>query len=431
MPTRVRAPKLPGPHPPAAMSLLGLVVAATLPAVAMRVAGFEPQASPLPGLIGYGAAVVAAAFLLTWAAEVAQLEIGSGLAIVFLALVTVLPEYAVDMYLAWTAATVEENRSLALANMTGANRLLIGVGWPAIALLEWYRRGRRSVMLDRDRAGDVVWLGIATLYSVALPLKGSVAWYDAVVLIGCYVLYVRRARNEPDGSGVLVGPPRVMADWTRARRRRACLLLFLWSAGTIVAVAEPFVESMKTGGEALGIPKYFLIQWLAPLASESPEFVVVILLTLRGRASMALGALLSSKVNQWTLLVGGIPLAFGVASAVDTGSIVPALLTDARQDHELWLTATQSLYAVAVIIDLEFTLGQALAILGLFSIQLFGSIALESTGREDLLDPLHLGFCGLYTLLAIERLWAQRRCVVKRVREVFRRLPKGAHRSAP
>jgi hypothetical protein len=86
---------------------------------------------------------------------------------------------------------------------------------------------------------------------------------------------------------------------------------------------------------------------------------------------------------------------------------------------------------VAVIIDLEFTLGQALAILGLFSIQLFGSIALESTGREDLLDPLHLGFCGLYTLLAIERLWAQRRCVVKRVREVFRRLPKGAHRSAP
>jgi len=40
-----------------------------------------------------------------------------------------------------------------------------------------------------------------------------------------------------------------------------------------------------------------LVQWLAPLASETPEFVVAILLAVRGRAIAALGLLLSSKIN--------------------------------------------------------------------------------------------------------------------------------------
>jgi cation:H+ antiporter len=53
-----------------------------------------------------------------------------------------------------------------------------------------------------------------------------------------------------------------------------------------------------------------LIQWVAPLASESPEFLIAILFALRGRGSVGIGALISSKVNQWTLLIGTPPLAF-------------------------------------------------------------------------------------------------------------------------
>jgi cation:H+ antiporter len=46
-------------------------------------------------------AVVGAAFMLSWAAELAALDISAALAISVLALVAVLPEYAVDFVFAW------------------------------------------------------------------------------------------------------------------------------------------------------------------------------------------------------------------------------------------------------------------------------------------------------------------------------------------
>ena len=44
----------------------------------------------------FGLAIVGAAFAISWAAETAQLDISAGLAIAILALIAVLPEYAVD-----------------------------------------------------------------------------------------------------------------------------------------------------------------------------------------------------------------------------------------------------------------------------------------------------------------------------------------------
>src|SRR3954470_17535476 len=121
---------------------LGLAFALCLPGVVSRLAGLHGD----PGVMAvvFGLAIVGAAFMLSWAAEVAQLDISAGLAIALLAFIAVLPEYAVDMVFAWKGgnayqefgrtclgpgATGESPCSLALANMTGANRLLIGIGW--------------------------------------------------------------------------------------------------------------------------------------------------------------------------------------------------------------------------------------------------------------------------------------------------------------
>ena len=106
-------------------------------------------------------AIVGAAFLLSWAAEVAQLDISAGLAIAVLAFIAVLPEYAVDLVFAiegrqrlrsefgpvchaGRAAGDESPCSLALANMTGANRLLIGVGWSMVVFIAWWQWRRRG-----------------------------------------------------------------------------------------------------------------------------------------------------------------------------------------------------------------------------------------------------------------------------------------------
>ena len=47
--------------------------------------------------------ILAGAFLLSWAAEVAELDISASLAIAILALLTILPEYAIESVLAWDA----------------------------------------------------------------------------------------------------------------------------------------------------------------------------------------------------------------------------------------------------------------------------------------------------------------------------------------
>ena len=148
-------------------------------------------------------------------------------------------------------------------------------------------------------------------------------------------------------------------------RRIATAVLFLFAGFVIFFVAEPFAESLVSLGKAFGIKEFLLVQWLAPIASESPEFIVAATWTLRGNAGSALKALISSKVNQWTLLIGTIPLVF----AISGGAIRPFVL-DTLQDHELYLTAAQSLFAVAVLVNLKLNRIEGALLLILFALQL-------------------------------------------------------------
>src|SRR6516225_7848019 len=103
------------------------------PAVVVRILGLHLD--PVVALLVFGAAVVAASFLLAWAAEAAQIDVSGGLAIAVLALVAVLPEYAVDLYYAYVSGHNADYTQYAAANMTGSNRLLMGLGWPVVVLV--------------------------------------------------------------------------------------------------------------------------------------------------------------------------------------------------------------------------------------------------------------------------------------------------------
>jgi cation:H+ antiporter len=108
-----------------------------------------------------------------------------------------------------------------------------------------------------------------------------------------------------------------------------------------------------------------LVQWLAPLAPEAPEFVVALLFVWRGHASAGMRTLISSKVNQWTLLIATLPLVFSMgAGALGGMPLVP------RQQQELWLTAAQSLFAIVLIGDLEIQRWKAAALIVPFVAQL-------------------------------------------------------------
>ncbi|MGH8875558.1 MAG: sodium/calcium exchanger protein, partial [Acidimicrobiia bacterium] len=394
--------------------LLALLVA--LPGVVLRFA--RPELPHPAEAIIFGLAIVGAAFLLSWAAEAAQLDVSAGLALALLALIAVLPEYAVDLVFAWKGGEAvrqfgpacgppeviydERACSLALANMTGANRLLIGLGWSLVVFLAWYRvrslrraRGTerlpahleaalaeesgREVRLERSHSVEVAYLALATIYSLTLPLKSSLTLLDAVVLVGIFVLYVVRLSKAPPEEPHLVGPARYVGSFPVTRRRTMVVGMFVWSAAVILACAEPFAEALVETGGAIGISSFVLVQWLAPLASEAPELLVAGLYAWRLNTSAGLGTLVSSKVNQWTLLVGTLPIVFSVATGGPNGLPLGDL-----QREELFLTAAQSFFAVAVLSNLSLSTMEALGLFSLFWFQfILGALVPESMAAAE------------------------------------------------
>jgi cation:H+ antiporter len=312
-----------------------------------------------------GLAIFGAAFLLSWSCEVAQLDIPRSLALAALALIAVLPEYAVDVYFAWRAGSDPTYTAYATANMTGGNRLLLGVGWAAPVLAVWARFGQREVELPREQSVEVFYLALATAYSFIIPMKGTLALYDTLILFAIFLAYVRAASRTPHHEPELEGPAYAIACLGPRRRRITTVLLGLVAGAAILTAAEPFAEGLVATGREFDIDEFLLVQWLAPLASESPEFVVAILFALKGAAAAGMGTMISSKVNQWTLLVGALPLAFSLSS----GGVAPMLL-DERQREEVFLTSAQSAFGLVVIANYRFGLGEAVMLFGLFALQL-------------------------------------------------------------
>jgi len=262
-----------------------------------------------------------------------------------------------------------------------------------VVFVFWLKTRASVLELARSHTLEFTFLAAATLYGFVIPLKGNLAVYDAVILIGLFAVYLWFAARHESEEGELLGPAASIGALATARRRALLVALFAYAAGVIALSAEEFAGGLVETGASLGVDRFLLVQWLAPLASEAPEFIAAILLTWRGRAGAGMGALISSKVNQWTLLVGGLPVAY----ALSRGDLVPLHL-DARQNEELLLTAAQSLFALATLLSLSISLKEAAALALLFVAQ----FAFESTAARVV-------FSLVYIALALGMLWYQRR----------------------
>ena len=378
-----------GSHPGLA---IGGAVAVTLPAILVRLSGAEPD--PLLAAVMFGLAVVGAAFLLAWGAEVVQLDVSAGLAIAMLALVAVLPEYAVDFVFTWKAGKDPAKYAPdALANMTGGNQLLIGVGWSMVVLIAAWRitkmRRRETpdvqlseadteVALPRTHTVEIAFLVLATIYGLTLPLHRTLLLFDSFVLVSLFVWYLVRVARAPTEEPHLVGPAAAIGTLPTAKRRAVVVALFLGAVVVILLAAEPFAEALVHTGEKFNIDDFLLISLVAPLASEAPELLVAGLFAWRLQADTGLAALVSSKVNQWTLLVGSLPLVFAISSGTLHG-----LPIDAVQREELFVTAAQSAFAVAVLANRRINVTEAATMLGLFLVQL--------ATKLPLFAPIHAG----------------------------------------
>ncbi|NKZ03580.1 sodium:proton exchanger [Actinomadura latina] len=400
---------------------VALALLLALPAIVTRAGGFDLPA--VAAMVVFGIGVLAAAILLMWAAETARADMSGALAIALLALIAVLPEYAVDLYYAYAAGTRPAYTAYAAANMTGANRLLVGVGWALVVLAFTLgvRRaagraggrgdgrgggrgggrgrhaargtGRRDVRLTPLHRIELGFLALAAVLGFIPALTGEIGWYISIVLIALYVLYIVRISRDRHGDvEELAGVPARLVTLPKRRRRLVTWAGFALGAVLVVVSAKPFANALVDAGASLGIDEFLLVQWLAPLASEAPELLVAAMFAWRLRDADAIGTLLSSKVNQWTLLIGTLPIAYRI------GGGAWSLPLDSRQTEEVLLTAAQTVLGLALLIDLVFKRWEAAVLFVLFAVQ----FVLPSESARLVLSGVYLAI-GFSVLIARHR----------------------------
>jgi len=361
-------------HPLAAVAVTTLL---TLPWVGIYATDSVESLGNVGTVAISGLSVLAASFLLAWGAETAEKDVPRAFAIAVLAVLAVAPEYAVDALYAWQAGQGRTGAGdLAVANMTGANRILIGLGWSGIALFSIYRAKTSgdvavehndgflndAVMLDRSIATEVFFLALATLWAFFVPLNGGIDIVDMLILVGIYVVYIGIIiRGDPDEEEAHVGVPAYLQRTPGFVRIPSVLALFGYSGFLILTAVEPFAVGLEHIGVDYGIPEFFMIQWVAPLASESPELIVTAYLVNKARTTAAFNALISSKLNQWTLLIGTLGIVFSISQGA-----YGVLEFNQKQAAEIWITAAQSFFALAILINFRISMREAVALLVLF-----------------------------------------------------------------
>ena len=187
--------------------------------------------------------------------------------------------------------------------------------------------------------------------------------------------------------------------------------LLVFAAAVILASAEPFAEALVATGRSAHINEFLLVQWLAPLASEAPELLIAGLFAWRLNTDAGLSTLVSSKVNQWTLLVGTLPVVFAISSGGWHG-----LPLGPSQRDELLLTAAQAVFAVSVLASLSLSIREGMMLFALFWAQFIVGAVVPSRwhGAE------RVGVAIAYLTLAVVFLVRQRGAMRRLLHDGFR-----------
>ncbi|HEY8713349.1 MAG TPA: hypothetical protein VIM68_10795 [Thermoanaerobaculia bacterium] len=320
--------------------------------------------------------ILLSAFVIAWGAEAAQFLMSQGLALAILAWLQTLPEFAVEAVIAWEAGRDPSKTHLAIANFTGSLRLLVGLGWPMIyfvaAAFGW-KNTRRFVRveLEEEHSVEVFGLLLPILYFLFIWWKGSLTLWDAFPLTGFYVLYLfilwKIPPQEEDEEALedLGIVSRKVLALSSGKRAIAIWALFIAGGVILFLAAHPFLNSMLAIATSLGVSTFVFVQWVAPFLSEFPEKLSAFYWARKVKtANVALMNMVSSNINQWSILSAMIPILF----VISAGTIKP-LPFDEMQRQEILLTILQSFLGFLLLLNLELKFHEALVLFVFWLIQ--------------------------------------------------------------
>jgi len=314
--------------------------------------------------------ILSSAFIIAWAAEVAQFFMSQGLALAILAWLQTLPEFAVEADIAW-----RQDLPNITANFTGSLRLLVGLGWPMIFVVASFNHKRKTgswlteIELGAEHSVEVIGLLVPIAYFLVIWWKGSLTVWDGLVLISIYLTYLYFLNKMPpqdqQEAEELDRVPALVMSLRRGVRGTVIAGLFVLGGLILYYVTHPFVDSVKGLALSLGFSEFVFIQWVAPFLSEFPEKVSAFKWASTVRhAPMALMNLVSSNINQWTVLAAMIPMVYSFS----LGRATP-IVFDGMHRHEILLTILQSLLGMLLLVNMRYSAWEALAIFVLWFVQ--------------------------------------------------------------
>ena len=357
--------------------------------------------------VGLAVGLIGASFLLAWAADAGEAVFSGGLVLAIIALVAVLPEFIIEIRFAYTQQT-----ELVSANLTGATRLLLtgAIALPIVVAFLARRSGQAAppFRLAATRRLELGILLVVSIFAVQIVARGNLTMVDGILLVALYVLYARRVRGTPEEEPAVVGVPAGLLTLPPQHRRPMIAGLIGAAAAVVITIANPFADALLATGTSFGLDPYFLIQSVVPLATETPEFVIVAVLVANRRPAQGLALFLASSVSQWTLGVGALPIAYFA------GGGGPSMPLAGREQLEFGLTIALTLFAVAALASLRPERADAAIVIGVIVAQF-----LYPTSFVRLVAAFVL------LVFAIDLLFDRRRAVRPLYRAVFGRGPAG------
>ena len=224
-------------------------------------------------------------------------------------------------------------------------------------------------MLEGEHSVTVIGLVAPIGYFVYVWWKSSLTLWDSLVLTILYGVYLwvlnRMPAKDAEAIEELDPVPRAVMGLRPGVRAMAIVSLFVGGGLLLALVTHPFVDSLKGMALAVGFSEFVFIQWVAPFLSEFPEFLSAFRWGKSVRqAPMALMNLASSNVNQWTMLVAMIPVAYSLGQGH-----VATIPFDRMHRDEILLTILQSLLGMILLVNMKYSRAEATILLGLWFVQ--------------------------------------------------------------
>jgi len=369
----------------------------SLPAVGAVVV----KAAPLTALWTFPS-VLFSAFLVAWGAEAAQFLVSQGLALAILAWLQTLPEFAVEAVIAWEAGKDPAKVHLAIANFTGSIRLLVGLGWPLVYFVAAFfarRTGRRktwvAITFDDEHSIEIVGLLPPLVWFTVIWWKGTLGLVDAAVLTACYFAYLIALLRVPPREGDVeeMEDLPAVSRWALAqgpgRRGWAIAGIFLVGGAILAVSAHAFVESMLALAMTAGVSQFVFVQWVAPFLSEFPEKLSAFNWARQiTKAPMAVMNLVSSTINQWSILSALIPVIYSISRGTPS-----AIVFDPHQRLEILLTILQSFLGWLLLVNLDLRAFEA----GILFV--FWLVQFAIPGTRGAMIGVYAGWCGVEILM--------------------------------